>query len=167
MHKPLFVFSMLISTAAFAAVDEDSVRLTRHEFVLAPSTGNVTTNSLGTSFGASLGYHYSVSDAFQVGLVPSAQYASGGLWDVSLIGVMTYNFFADEGWRDSPFVSLAAGARYYRLADAGSTNAVYQATVGKRFELLRGVSYRPSLSVVRETGYTRTRLDFLAFSITF
>ncbi len=146
MLKHLVLSVCLLSHFALAAT-ESTESLTRHEIVIAPMGKFERTSSGVSSIGAAFGYHYSLSNEWQVGLTPSFEYFSiGPIWQAKVMASVTYNLLADKGFLDSPFVTAAAGL-LKTGGPLGSSDVVWEATLGKRFNLFQGVNYRPALSV--------------------
>ena len=129
-----------------------------HEILLGMSAGTGAQLKFGNSntrINISAGYNYTVAPGWQVGIVGNlANNAAGTSW--SARAQLTANFPMESDLKDAIFLFVNFG-----LNDTGtSSDPILAAGLGKRFEIVQNVSWRPNVGIEKSFA-TGAGIDFV------
>src|SRR5690606_23278484 len=109
----------------------------------------------------------------QFGLSGSLEYAkasgaTSGITAIALLAGPTFNFPFTDDISDAFFLFGGAGFTYASTGSASATEFTFGFAIGKRFEIVDHVCYRPNFGMVKVSGVDPTfNVTPLAFSFVF
>ena len=178
----LSLFFLAVSFPVFAAqtivTNESSPNEPpKHEILFSLTGGYYPTywpdiTNGGLNQGFSIGYNYTLFENLQIGIVGgygiSSSFGSNTTALTLLVGP-TLSIPLGMGFKNAFFVSLGVGVEYRSNPDLDeySTVPVLSALLGKRFQILPHLVYRPTIGLFREGENNHLALNPLALSVVF
>ncbi|MEZ4751293.1 MAG: hypothetical protein R3B54_11945 [Bdellovibrionota bacterium] len=147
MLKKITLFSLI----CFTSVTFAGAPSFQHEVEMNVTQSALTVGS-AASFSIGAGYAYGLTDMFQVGgRVTFSTVSSVSTFVILAGGALNLNIMNPGGkinYADALFIQAYVGF----TSAAGATSFTFEGTVGKRFAVLKNVTYNPELGVLVAGG---------------
>ena len=197
LMKRVFLLSLIVvlnfaaadkKASASKQVAQNSDLSSKHEVIVGSTAADFLIGS-ATKISFNVGYNYTVMPNFlQMGLLSSLQYASGSSSSVTVSGTLyeivagpTLNIpIGQPDIREALFISALAGIATGSISagasgaggsasitPTGTINFELIAVVGKRFQLLDNVVFRPNIGLELVSGNVYFKASILSGSVMF